>query len=294
MFLLASGFLGVSDLNTATPPNVKYDKLKICSQDTTLVVDEINMLNIHLEKSEALALTSEQSWSMNSIMLAHLENTLDAGNLSSEDLPITDWRFLRRKVGELDYIEIALIENIFTTSYVDIEVISGQEYEYAIQSISNGVRGLIVEGGAIAMVTIDRWVLSNLDGDINYIIDTDLDSSGVRTNVKRSEFEVDALYPVIYYGQPNYRKGTLKFVLKQLNLDESDYDYAPKELISEFDNFINNKTVKILRNSNGLAMQVETSDFEYINRENVKNNKSLTGGVLYDVSFSYTQVGIVG
>lgn len=294
MFLGANGFFSVGEFSTSTPPNVEYSKLKICSQDTTLIVDEINMLNVHLTKDDALALNTEQTWNLNNIMLAHLENTLEAGNISSENLPITEWRILRRKEGELNYVEIALLENTALTSYIDSQIISGQEYEYAVQSVSDGTKGQLVEGGVVVVATIDRWTVSSLDGSVVYIIDTDLNSSGIKTNVKRSEFEVNALYPIIYYGQPNYRSGTLKFVLKQLNLAGTDYIYAPKELISEFDDFINDKTVKIIRNANGLAIKAETTAFEYINREKIDNYQSATGGVVYDVSFAYTQVGIVG
>ncbi len=283
-------------LESAIPPtNENFDFLEMCGNFT---VDELQVLNTVLTQAEILDMTTEQVFGTFHILLAHFENDLEGGNFSSGGLTVTNWNILRRLVGETNYTLIATVPATTVTQYLDIRARSGSEYEYAVQSVSSGTAGNLVESEAVSM-SFWGWSVQSLDYDglgngTIYFFDTEINSDSFKLNRARTKIETHSQYPKIYKGLSKYHSGGLKFFPVSCNGDQIvEPNLATLNALRDF---VEDDQAKILKNGTGEAFLVDTFDFNYKYRD-ILTNQQVTNNnpnsQPYDITFKVDEIGDV-
>ena len=280
MLLSFHGLKNDTGLVSAIPPKKLYK--------TTIFLGACSLDNIHVQD---LVLTNgqidtiyqsnqEQTWDYDhTILIADFEDTLEAGNLTNSDMPITSWIIRRRKSGSLIFQDVAEIPYDPTvSSYVDFTPRNNNEYEYAVYPVHNGTEGNPILG--VGIVSFFGWTLSNLTGTTLFKFDMELDSGNLQTIRKTNIIENNTQYPVVSKGKSQYQTGSITCMPYEITNNEIDISL---NVLESLETFINNNDVKILRNGKGQAWKVQCYDFSYKYLDKIASQP-------YSIQFSWVQV----
>lgn len=277
--LLSFRALGLdTNLVSAIPPNVQYEDIIIHGECT---IDNLHLKNIIVSNGDIIA-QDFYDWDFNTVLIARFNGSLEAGNLTNSDMPITAWRIYRKKKGELIYkLLVELPFDPVVASFTDATVKNKFEYDYEVRPVSEGTEGNGIQG--VAMVDFLGWVLSSEDGATSFLFDMDLSTENVQTVTDVKEIENYTQFPVVSRGRLKYKKGNITCMPYEIINNEIEVTLNVLELL---DVFINNSNAKILRNSKGEVFKVSTSSFshKYIDK---------VGSLPFHISFSWTQIGNV-
>ncbi|MGM7681786.1 hypothetical protein ACSVDA_06480 [Cytobacillus sp. Hm23] len=149
----------------------------------------------------------------NSILLAHFDGNLEAGEVVFNGLHIGEWHVMRD--GKKIY-QIANDEDIPAYDYTDYTVVAQREYEYAVKPIAvNGVEGDAI-GKRITPTHNGYWLVDE-DNPTHILfqflyntfptpIPLEEDRAGIRTFAEK---------PFIRYGQYYAERGTITDLLSE-------------------------------------------------------------------------------
>lgn len=274
---MLQNFFGVTPVASAIPPDVSYDTIKIYGE---AYIDELAVSNIDCGDLNSKA---QIEWETYRILLAHFDNSLEAGNFTNSDLPITKWRVKRRKVGETLFKQLAEIPKIDGISfYIDNTAKSGVSYEYAIFAVSNELESNPIRG--IAMTEFFGWILSNTSGTTSYLFDVEVTTDSISVVKKFHTYENNTTYPVISSHQQKYKQGSITTIPYEYNNDVFTVDNT---ILNALETFINNEETKILRNGSGQVMEVYTSNFNFKYYDQIVEDNQQP----YTITFEFIQVG---
>lgn len=279
MFLNCSILGGDASLITAIPPKQQYTSTKFYGE---IEIDNFQSLNYELTDEEIIAITTKAGFTDNTIMLADFENSLEAGNFSNFDMPITHWRIYRKKSNELIYKLLKEIPRIAGNNYyIDYSAQSNESYNYQIYPVSNEILGNPI--GGVGIVAFDYgWILCDEDEDIVYKFDIELETSDIQTLKDFHIYENYSSYPAFSFGKKNYREGSIT----TMPLDIENNDYVSKlETLESLRSFINDGNVKILKNSFGEIFKVITHSATHKYMDSTLSHPK--------ISFKFTEVGSV-
>lgn len=229
-------------------------------------------------------------WQMKHIINAKFKNDVEAGSLDNDGHIVNRIQLYRKKmevgakwilVGETDY---EFEYNVY--SFVDRAIENDTYYEYAIVPVAQKVVGEIHTSEPVH-TNFDGVFISDLNN--NYKMEIDFDLGDVSYNKNFSVIEpLNGKFPVLVYGNQNYRSGTASFLpltVKQIESGGTRVDgRAEGDLRNTIVNFLNNGTAKIIRNDNGEVLLVGVTDVS-----SAPKNGALMD--IHNVSFKYTQVG---
>jgi len=295
MLIGVNSFVGANLLQSAIPPTESdFDFFEMCG---SFDLDELNGLNTLLTETEIFDLVTEQEFGTLTMFLGHFEDSLNLGNFQQGDLPITHWNILRREVGTTSFTLLATLPNTAVTNYLDIRAQSGQEYEYAGQSVSNGIKGQLLISEEVSM-DFWGWSLTSLDYDAEtstgtqYIFDVEINSDSINLNRSRAEFDNFSKYKQISRGKQSFDSGGLTTFPLTCN---NDSIIEPNNaILNELKNFIENGEEKILKNGSGQQWLVDTHTFNWKYRDLLTNNFTANKNEQpYDVSFDWLEIGEV-
>lgn len=291
--LLGVSPLSVGVMQTAIPPAKSYNQVQFigeCTLDNIhlikkILTDEeikyINTTTLTLPGIAGYFLGSEQKWdSFNTIFLANFENTLEAGNLTNSDLPITHYRIYRKETGESLYTfldEIAF--NPEQAIYIDYTAVNGVQYDYGVRAVSSGTEGQLIQG--VGIVDFSGWILQSLDANTLYNFDIEVESGNIQTVINMHKYENNTKYPVVAFGNMQYEEGSLSTI--PLTINGNDYTQT-SDYLETLRSFINNGEVKILKNSKGSIWKIVTYGYSY-----KLMDKSIEQYAT--ISFSFVEVG---
>lgn len=225
-------------------------------------------------------------WEYYTLMLATFNNTLEAGNMANNGYEINEVHFKRRKKSNLMWTTFAKMKYDPKQKYyqvLDRMAEAAQEYEYAIQPVTNGVEG-VETTKSIVHTFDDLWVMSKDDGfrlvyDVEYgDIDTITNMSTIATLENR--------YPYVMSTPLCYRQGTIKGkLISQTSVDNRGIDInSERQLRNRALSFLNEGSPKLLKDGNGRIMIVKIYGVKEIPH-------SVFAGEICDISFSYIEIG---
>lgn len=274
--------LGISDVSNSIPPKKEYNKTVLLG---AAEFDNVHVLNYELDDETIKSISTEQTFTENTIFLANFENTLEAGNFTNNDVPITSWRIYRKKTNELLYKLLKEILKVPGSSfYIDYTAQSGVEYNYQVFPVSNGIEGNGTSGGGI--MTFDYgWILSDQDEDIVYTFDIELETSDIQTLQDYKKYDNYSQFPSFSFGQKKYREGSLTTMPLTINSNNIDYE-TTVDTLNNLRDFINNKEQKILKNSKGEIFLCSTYDFSHKYLDKI-------GDLPFTISFKFTEIGTI-
>ncbi len=271
--LLSISCLGRSGLITATPPKQTFTNIRFVG---SCHLDNIHAQNVILTDSYIEDITDEETYEINTLFLANFEDSLEAGNLSNSDLPITHWRIYRKKEGETLYTMIAEIPALPTESrYYDKLAQNKVEYDYEIKAVSSGIEGDGILGNGV--VDFYGWILSDIEVDTMYKFDVEVESSDIRVMRDMHRYDNYSEKPAFSFGKKKFKEGSLKTI--PLSYDSNE---CTLETLDALGDFIDNGEVKILKNTKGEVFYVITYDFRY-------KYADQTSEQIYTITFSFAE-----
>ncbi|HFI0463208.1 TPA: hypothetical protein ACGO1T_000552 [Streptococcus suis] len=231
-------------------------------------------------------------WQLKHIMDAKFKNDVEAGSLDADGHTITKIQVYRKKmevgarwilVGETDFDKEY---NVY--SFVDRTIENDAYYEYAIVPVANKVIGEINTSNPV-QASFEGVYVSDLEN--NYKMEIDFDLGEVSYNKNSSILEpLNGKYPVIVYGNQNYRSGSATFLpLTNEQIVTGGTRINGREegrLRDTVVNFLNSGSSKIIRNDNGEVLLVAVTNV----RSNPKAGSLMD---IHNVTFNYTEIGAV-
>lgn len=225
------------------------------------------------------------SWQANTVFLATLNSTLEAGNLSMGGSDVDTLRFKKRKKGELQWLLIDEVPyNKDQISYVvrDRLARSNIEYEYAIVPVTGNVEGEIIQNSIVALHE-GLWVV---DANNSVNIFCEVEYGTVNHNTNTNVFELlDNRYPIVVTGELDYTSGSNSGrLLAKESWDKYSMDYdAELNLRESVLKFMKNGKPKILKNDKGR--------YYLIIANNVKEEPYDLDNASVTLSFNWTEIG---
>lgn len=209
--------------------------------------------------------------------LANFEQTLRAGNVSSD---IESFR-LKRIASDGSLYNTLSDFDITEHSYIDRSLRNNITYTYILNSIDgDGNEGL----GTTFTASLDFYGWFLFDSSNIYKFDLENSSDSINTNLDFNIYNNYTTYPTVGFGSRNYRTGKLNTIPYTYNTTSLSYEFT-FDLLEEIKSFINNKTVKYIKNTKGEILKIVTSNFNYKYNEVVVNKP-------YTISFDWVEVGI--
>lgn len=279
------GGLLPSFVTSAIPSAETYDSVTFLGE---IYLDNIHLINDEYTDAEIGDCIDEQTYGVDTEFLADFDDSLEAGNLTNADVPVTHWKVKRKSSSDLLFTDLVTIaysaDNLNT--FVDYSPLIGVEYEYNIYAVSNGTEG---QGyGGTGMADTYGWILSSnyvapAEPAHTYVFDLDIKSGDIKTNKGMKKFENYTQYPAFRFNNMQYDESTLETMPYELDGIEVSVSL---DLLNELKEFINDGEIKILRNYKGEAWKIMTFDFSYKYIDEVADAP-------YKINFAWCQVDTV-
>jgi hypothetical protein len=280
--ILGYDIFSTSILANALPARQSFSKIRLLDQS---VNDELHVHNTEVDDTILLNLGTEESFSADTVLLAHMNSGLGAGDYDSLDTPIYKYIIYKRKVGDSKYEKFTevLQESGITTIY-DFSCKNNREYEYFLIPI--GQDGSIGSGttGTIKL-NFWGWYLSSVDNQKNYKFDLNIESSNIQNVLNIQIQNSNSKFPKITQNKQNYIQGSLSTIPYSVSGTEYVFDI---NILEDIRDFLCDGEIKVLRNTAGEGMQVRISSSPQIKYYDQVQRDTLCPFVL---TFEFVQVG---
>ena len=250
---------------------------------TDSIIDEVEVR----KRTDLIYSSTKEEWTYDTLLLAKFQNNLEAGNISLGGMLVEKIMLKKRRVEDLvwqDLISYTIQDGVNVYQFVDRLVEAGTEYEYAILPIG--------EGNFEGQYNVDR-IVAEFEG--TYICDKDnifrllynLEYGDIENIISSSVIETFAQYPVVSYGNLDYRQGSIQcLLLSDVTVDSGDIDLAQEKMLrKQVMQFLKNKKPKILKDNSGnyLMIAIIGSPKEIPNNDLAQQ--------IYNISFDWVEIG---
>lgn len=193
--------------------------------------------------------------------------------------PIEQVRIKRKASDGSFYVTLGDVANT-VKSYTDTTARNNITYTYLLNSID--VDGNEGTGSEItAILDFYGWFLT--DGTNIYKFDAQVKSGNITTNRGITIIDTYQQYPTVSFANKNYRSGSFSTIPYSYNaVTGYSFTYA---LLEELRAFIDNETIKYLKNTKGEIFQVITSKFNYEYMDESAEQ-------IFSISFDWVEVGV--
>lgn len=266
----------ITDNSIGTPTEVKL---------VDSIVDE---LYIKTDTSIAFS-TTKESWQPTTIIKAPFISDLYGGNINLEGLEITELRFKRKKLDELEWTKFVTIPYDPTKSFyevVDRICESFETYEYAVVPYGGGLEG----DYKIGQVEVQFYDCYIFDKTNNYKLIYDLELSEIPYNIPSSTIEtLGSKFPIIVSpSNLNYRSSSVKCKIisdSTVKLNGKIDGKQEKLLRNSIMAFLTNKKPKIIKDGSGNMILISIIGSPKITPYNELNQ------LIYDLNFEFVEIG---
>lgn len=230
-----------------------------------------------------LDLEVEPQFTVNTLLLAHFNNNLQAGNIINLPSPIDKWIILRKGKNESKFTKIAEV-GADVESYVDRKARSKEEYVYQLLPVTEDNK--YGESLTANTANTDFSSIFLLDEDNVYSFCYNVNMSDISTEDDVSIQQTRGKYDTILKGNRSVSTGTLSAILTSNSITTSEIEQDTK-FLEDLKSFILNGKSKILKLPKGLMYQVYTYDFSLLQ----KYGTDSYGNTVYSASFSWREIG---
>lgn len=231
------------------------------------------------------------TWTDNTVLLASFNNNINGGDITFSGESITNWLIYKQEDGNTTLTYVATVPST-QTSIIDYNVKNNTNYRYQVfaETPSFLSQPLITSNYAIpnwwnwSLIGLETTNTENfyyVDTDNVWLFDTELTSDALSQNVDRNTFENFTQFPKITINAKNYITGGITAYIS--NTDNNGYSDTVK-MEDDFDAFINNGEIKLLRDRKGNGWIVETTSNEFTTID--KSTEQII-----QISFKFTQIG---
>jgi hypothetical protein len=279
-------FIGLSAFGSGDDDNGFYTMI------ASNVFNKVKLNNMELDEIFATSDTSidnflRQEWDENTLFLGKFENSLEAGNVDNNNIPIEYLIIKKRKKTDLTWQDIYKITfdiNISKYEYIDNLVQANQTYEYALVPVTANVIGEFIS----AEVKCEFDGTFVVDKNESYQFLYNLEYGDIINNSPATVINTFSKYPtVLYSGEIDYKSGKIKsLVLSNDFIDSGQVDYiSNRTLTDNLIKFLKNKKPKILKDASGRYYMIAVLGEPTESPNNVLNQS------ISEVSFSWVECG---
>ena len=272
-------FSGLSDVPT---PSV-YENIKLFGGST---VDDLHgETYIYTDAQIAeLILTDTPEWLVNTFILAHFDNDLQAGNITSLPTPIEKWLVLRKSKSDSKFTKIDEIDAENYT-YVDRLAKSNDEYTYQLipkagETLGEPLQTLPIETDFKKVVLIDPTT----DLGFSFCYDLRMSEIGVEEDV--SFTDTRGKFQTYQKGLKHVHVGTIGTLANSNSITENEI-VQDIEFLKGVESFITNGNEKIIKFPKGLTYRVVTHNYSMTKKQSVNSS----GDTMYVINFEYRECG---
>lgn len=232
--------------------------------------------------------TKPNSWGFKTVLDAKFQDNLEGGSIQASGETIDSVLFQRRKTDELYWNDVAKIEYSQgeTTFYeiFDKFIQNDEEYEYSILPLAVDVKGERILSNPIT-ADFEGYFISDKDNNYRLYYNAEFDTL-THNNPSAIHEPLNSQYPIVTYGQLNYRQGNLKaLILSDSTISDHEIDVrAEKKLRQQLMSFLNNRKPKIIRGQNGELLLITI-----VGNTQEEHNNKING--IANVSFEFVEIG---
>jgi hypothetical protein len=190
-------------------------------------------------------------WDIDTLLNAHFQMDLEAGNVSTAGRFIDKVLFQKREVDSLIWEDVAEVDFNDKIQYkiVDTYVRNGFEYEYSMTPVAQGTVGT-KRSSAPTKVSFEGNFLTD-GGTSNYRLVYNIENGEVTRNVKHNIFEpIDSRFPIVVYGELDYKSGSMSALVYTGNYGEIDIK-REKMAREQLFKFLTNGKPKVFKKEDG-------------------------------------------
>jgi hypothetical protein len=261
MSFMDGSFVGVSFVLSADPifAEIPYDKLEIFGE---AVFDKLWVRNMD-EKDANMDLINNfseysPSFDSNTSFLAEFNDNLSAGNISSSGEPVKSWLVNKRKIGTRINSFVGEYDKD-VTAINDFRVKNGESYIYQITPKTETKLGQPLLSEEVVFDTYGIFLIDEETGmSINFEIEGDIGSMSAEDD--KTSYNTMNQFNTIAFGDKNVLKGTISGIVNK----ESTYCNGiiqSSDFIDLIQDFVNNKTKKLLKTRKGDIYEIVTNNF---------------------------------
>jgi hypothetical protein len=251
--------------------------------------------NITYTDEEIENSVDEQVWTYPyTDMLANFEDSLEAGNLTGGDLPVTGWKIKRKAEDEDLYTDLGEIPHTGDASaqnFIDYIPRNKVLYTYEIYAMSGDTIGLGYGGTGMSdsfYWSLVSYYVTPATPTQSYYFDLNIDTGKIQNETDVKVYNTYTQYPAIRTGLRDYLTGNISTMpYNVIAFDENGNDVeVTTGLLNEIRAFLNDSSLKILRYPSGLTLTVATKfdEFGYMDKSSLQP---------YDIKFTWWEVGEV-
>ncbi|WP_225415000.1 hypothetical protein [Limosilactobacillus reuteri] len=278
--------------------NLGFDGLFYDTGIPTSELDEVTMgagmydeMYVTVDDETTSEPTKPDQWTLKTIMDANFNNTLEAGSINGRRHHVVKLQMYRREyenpasdwllISEFSYEEKY---NLYTV--IDRFVENYKTYEYALVPLAKDITGEMLISKPVQAKFTGTFIS---DVQHNYSMFINLQFSDLTYNNNVSKVvPLNGKYPIVTYGNANYRTGSVKFLPLT---PEQEFGYASEiDSHAEFDNrkkiidFLSNGQAKVIRRDDGDVIVVATNN---VRTESISESVD----ELSNVTFDFTEIG---
>lgn len=228
-------------------------------------------------------------WDYDTVLLCDFENNISGGNVDFILENVSSALVKRRKVGEFEWTtihehKITKLEDL-TFTYYDCMCPTGEEFQWAIVPILNGVEGNYImkncESKFNGCFIYDKTAMFKTYAEVQYSSNNSIQEVGQYITLKGK-------YPIIIRNsEVDYEKGTISFMVTSKTFDAHRIidKKETMELKNEIIKFLKNGMSKIWKDWNGNIKLIQVIGNPSINY----NNEYGMGKI--NVSFEWVEQG---
>ena len=246
-----------------------------------LLLDNMRANNKSMTFTEidSISKTTPQLWIVPTNWLANYENTLEAGNIDNS-IPIIGWRLKRRKIDDTLFITMGDFAKE-VRDFTDNTPANNVEYIYSVYSLSAEGEGLGLEGNAI--LDFFGWYLIDKTSGEWFKFDAGWD--GLETDPLKVTQDIFIYknfnkFPTVSYGKQEYRTSKITAVPY---MSVNNIITVDKNILDTVKALVLNKLPKILKNSFGDVLYVDTYNFDSKFQDKIAVQP-------YQVSFEWVEI----
>jgi hypothetical protein len=288
---LGYNVLSVGILTDSLPVRQAYNFLEIDGNIAGLTIDALHVQNIEVSDADILAVDSEETWGVNTILLAGFENTLEAGTLiTSIPYSLTAYKIRRREVGSSLNPLLTTVTDPTQSTFADYTANNNTAFVYTVAPyFTDGVesiegRGLSTGEEGVSL-SFAGWILSSgieATPTTSYTFTMENDSDEIKVVSDYKKYDTYNTYPTFRWGNRLYKESALKTIPYNYITLTGQYEITVA-LMEAIKAFINDKNVKVLRTPSGETLYVCTYDFSYKYMDKIAEQP-------FEIKFSFTEV----
>lgn len=244
------------------PPRRNYNKIEFFGDIT---IDDVHLLDFEYTRAqvEALDIAVEPTWDDNTLMLAHYNNNLGAGNLENINGTIDTIEVFRKERADSVFTKIATL-NGSAEEYIDISAIPFKNYTYEMVASNNIERSEPVVGQEINIDVYNDILIDSTNRDF-YVFNLNLTENETSSNTGYSRYETINKFPAFLRGRQQYATlGARAIPIANEATLCSDTEISQNiDFMNNLRNFIDNDNLKFIKTRKGFFYKGKTFDYKH-------------------------------